>query len=83
MIIPACEFALIGGSSTLNVDEPEGLALDFVEVKETGLIFDTPFGVSPEFAVNCKTEDEWPRCFTCGYCCSTRRFNNTDKSVFA
>jgi len=66
MIIPACEFALIGGSSTLNVDEPEGLALDFVEVKETGLIFDTPFGVSPEFKlVSVYGTDHEKRVLTC------------------
>lgn len=49
MNIPACDFAYIGGSSTLNLEMPEELGLDFIEVKKTGLIFDTPYGKSPEF----------------------------------
>ncbi|MDD2586483.1 MAG: MTAP family purine nucleoside phosphorylase [Syntrophomonadaceae bacterium] len=47
--IPICDFAYIGGSSTLNLEIPESLALDFVEVKQSGLCFDTPYGRSPEF----------------------------------
>lgn len=47
--IPICDFAYIGGSSTLSLEIPESLALDFVEVKQSGLCFDTPYGTSPEF----------------------------------
>lgn len=49
MIVPRCKFAIIGGSSTLNIALPEELYLDYVSVEKTGLIFDTPFGKSPEF----------------------------------
>ncbi|QGT99314.1 Menaquinone via futalosine steps 3 and 5, possible alternative [Candidatus Syntrophocurvum alkaliphilum] len=49
MSIPQCDIAFIGGSSTLNVNIPDELDLDFVEVIDTNLVFETPFGKSPEF----------------------------------
>ena len=49
MLIPQCDFALIGGSSTLNIEIPESLDLDYVELKRRNLIYDTPWGKSPEF----------------------------------
>lgn len=49
MNIPQCDFALIGGSSTLSVNIPEDLGLDNVEIRQSGLFFTTPFGQSPEF----------------------------------
>lgn len=48
MYVPTADFAFIGGSSTLSIEVPEDLNLDYVEVIET-LRFDTPFGISPEF----------------------------------
>lgn len=48
MYVPAVDFAFIGGSSTLSIEVPEDLGLDYVEVLET-LKFETPFGTSPEF----------------------------------
>lgn len=51
MNIPPCEFALIGGSSTLSVSIPKDLGLDFVELKQSGLVFATPYGNSPEFTL--------------------------------
>lgn len=49
MNIPQCNFALIGGSSTLSVQIPEDLGLDYVETRQSGLVFATPYGQSPEF----------------------------------
>jgi 5'-methylthioadenosine phosphorylase len=49
MIIPRCDFAIIGGSSTLSLDFPSALQLNYVRVERTGLLYDTPFGMSPEF----------------------------------
>lgn len=49
MVIPKCDFALIGGSSTLNINLPDELHLDYVRAEKSGLLFDTPFGMSPEF----------------------------------
>jgi 5'-methylthioadenosine phosphorylase len=49
MTVPQCDFALIGGSSTLNIEVPESLGLDYVELKGGNLVFDTPWGKSPEF----------------------------------
>lgn len=48
MYVPAADFAFIGGSSTLSIEIPEDLGLDYVEVLET-LDFETPFGTSPQF----------------------------------
>lgn len=49
MAVPQCDFALIGGSSTLNIELPETLGLDYVQVTEKNLVYDTPWGKSPEF----------------------------------
>lgn len=49
MIIPQAPLALIGGSSTLSIQMPEDLGLDYVKVLKSNLIFETPFGVSPAF----------------------------------
>lgn len=49
MTVPQCDFGLIGGSSTLNIEFPEGLGLDYVELRGRDLVFDTPWGKSPEF----------------------------------
>lgn len=51
MLIPHCNWAFIGGSSTLNLNIPQDLDLDFVRLEESGMIFDTPYGPSPEFMV--------------------------------
>lgn len=49
MHIPPCDFALIGGSSTLSIQIPEDLDLDYVETRQSNLVFATPYGQSPEF----------------------------------
>lgn len=49
MQIPQSHFALIGGSSTLSITFPEDLNLDYVEVLQENLVFETPFGMSPPF----------------------------------
>ncbi|MBO8158432.1 MTAP family purine nucleoside phosphorylase [Thermosyntropha sp.] len=49
MYVPAADFAFIGGSSTLSIEIPEDLNLDYVEVLEKNLKFETPFGISPDF----------------------------------
>ncbi len=49
MDIPKCEIGLIGGSGTLSAEIPEDLGLDYIEVKARNLIFETPYGSSPEF----------------------------------
>lgn len=49
MPVPQCDFALIGGSSTLNIEIPESLGLDYVQVIDKDLVYDTPWGMSPEF----------------------------------
>ncbi|MEN6351513.1 MAG: MTAP family purine nucleoside phosphorylase [Syntrophomonas sp.] len=49
MEIPRCDFGFIGGSSTLSVEIPEALELDFVEIEARDLVFETPYGLSPEF----------------------------------
>ncbi len=62
MKIPAADFGLIGGSSTLSIEIPEQINLDFVEVIEKGLVFPTPYGDSPEFKYLSLTgEDEIKR----------------------
>ncbi|SJZ32452.1 MTAP family purine nucleoside phosphorylase [Selenihalanaerobacter shriftii] len=47
--IPKANYAIIGGSSTYSLRFPEDLSADDVEILEKGLIFDTPYGKSPEF----------------------------------
>lgn len=49
MNIPQCDIGLIGGSSTLSINMPEALGLDNVVVEKAGMVFNTPFGTSPEF----------------------------------
>mgnify|MGYP000879916904 CR=1 FL=1 len=49
MPVPQCDFALIGGSSTLNIDLPESLGLDYVQVADQDLVYSTPWGLSPAF----------------------------------
>jgi 5'-methylthioadenosine phosphorylase len=49
MQVPSCVLGLIGGSSTLSIDFPEALDLDYVVVEARDLIFETPFGSSPAF----------------------------------
>jgi len=49
MIIPQAPLALIGGSSTLSIQIPEDLGLDYVRVIEKDMVFRTPFGDSPAF----------------------------------
>lgn len=64
--IPACDFALIGGSSTLSINLPEELDLDYVEIKDQHLLFSTPFGRSPEFKyLILKTEAGDKRVLSC------------------
>lgn len=66
MMIPQCDFALIGGSSTLNIDLPDDLQLDYVRVEKSNLLFDTPFGRSPEFKLLLvQGETEVKRVLTC------------------
>jgi len=45
--IPQAEFAIIGGSSTFSIEFPEDLHRPDVEVLETGLVFETPYGTGP------------------------------------
>lgn len=47
--IPASDFALIGGSSTLSVNLPEEINLDYVTVLDSDMVFSTPYGLSPRF----------------------------------
>ncbi len=61
MNIPQCDFALIGGSSTLSVQIPEDLDLDYLETRQSGLSFATPYGQSPEFTLLTIHEDEGNR----------------------
>ncbi len=49
MNIPRADFGLIGGSSTLSLEIPEDLGLDFVQIQARDLVFATPHGDSPEF----------------------------------
>ncbi|MEQ8175693.1 MAG: MTAP family purine nucleoside phosphorylase [Syntrophomonadaceae bacterium] len=66
MQVPRCEAALIGGSSTLSIQMPEDLNLDYVDVLEDGLVFSTPFGESPPFKLlRIKHEDERKKVLTC------------------
>jgi 5'-methylthioadenosine phosphorylase len=47
--IPQTDFAIIGGSSMFSISFPEDLKREDVQVLETGLTFETPYGTSPEF----------------------------------
>lgn len=66
MVIPKCDFALIGGSSTLSINLPDELHLDYVKVEKSGLLFDTPFGMSPEFKLlSIKCDKSEKKVLTC------------------
>jgi len=66
MNIPQADFALIGGSSTLSIEFPEALHLDYVRVVQSGLKFATPYGTSPEFKyLFLKGPDGQKRILTC------------------
>lgn len=47
--IPHADFAIIGGSSMFSMQFPEELQRADVEMIQTAMVFDTPFGSSPEF----------------------------------
>lgn len=47
--VPQADFAIIGGSSMFSIQFPEDLNRPDIEMIETGLVFDTPYGESPEF----------------------------------
>ncbi len=49
MDIPNCELAFIGGSSSLSIEVPEELNLDYIQVLDKKMVFSTPYGSSPEF----------------------------------
>lgn len=61
MAVTQCDLAFIGGSSTLNMNIPEDLQLDYVHQETSGLVFETPFGTSPEFMVLLIDSDQGPR----------------------
>ena len=64
--IPKCDFALIGGSSTLSVNLPEEINLEYAEVQDTNLVYTTPFGLSPQFKyMILKTDDGDKRVLSC------------------
>ncbi len=47
--IPHADFGVCGGSGSLSFDFPRALADQRVNVLGEGLVFDTPFGLSPAF----------------------------------
>ncbi|MGE5371205.1 MAG: MTAP family purine nucleoside phosphorylase [Solirubrobacterales bacterium] len=49
MEIPKAEVGIIGGSSTLSIDFPGELDLDWARMIEKDLVFNTPYGMSPAF----------------------------------
>lgn len=49
--VPACDWAVIGGSGTFSLAFPEEAGDKEVRVIEEGLVFETPFGQSPPFTV--------------------------------
>ncbi|MGE5403556.1 MAG: phosphorylase [Candidatus Saccharibacteria bacterium] len=49
MQVPAAEVAIIGGSTTFNLDFPQELDLPYVKVLAQDLVFTTPYGDSPSF----------------------------------
>lgn len=59
--IPTCELAFIGGSSTLDIDLPGALELDYVQCLEPELVFETPFGTSPPFQLLLLEGPQGPR----------------------
>lgn len=51
MQVPSSDLGLIGGSSTLSIEIPDDLGLDGVKTEESGLRFQTPYGISPDFCL--------------------------------
>lgn len=49
--IPRASMAIIGGSGTLSIDFPGALGRDDVEILKRDLVFDTPYGTTPPFAL--------------------------------
>lgn len=49
--VPAAQFALIGGSATAPIGFPDEPGDSRVRVLESDLVFETPFGASPPFAL--------------------------------
>lgn len=49
--VPKVKFAIIGGSGTFAINFPESLDFARIEIEENRLIFDTPYGRSPEFKI--------------------------------
>jgi 5'-methylthioadenosine phosphorylase len=47
--IPDADFAIIGGSSMFSIQFPEDLQRTDIEMLQTAMVFETPFGPSPEF----------------------------------
>lgn len=47
--IPKAQFGICGGSGSLSFDFPSALGDERVTVLASGLVFETPFGQSPEF----------------------------------
>ena len=50
-IIPPCEIAVIGGSSTFSIQFPGELPSFQGEILEDNLVIDTPYGESPPFVI--------------------------------
>lgn len=66
MEIPQCDLAFIGGSSTLDLNIPDDLNLDYVTLEAADLVYETPYGSSPEFMVlQVEKEKETRRVLTC------------------
>ncbi|WP_246142907.1 MTAP family purine nucleoside phosphorylase [Pasteuria penetrans] len=49
--VPVVSCAIIGGSSTFSMDFPSDLSHSEIEMLETGLVVDTPYGASPDLDV--------------------------------
>lgn len=49
MEIPRVDYAIIGGSSTFSIRFPEDLKREDTEVLARNLVFETPYGESPQF----------------------------------
>ena len=47
--VPPALFAIIGGSGTFSIDFPEDLNFGQTRLLSAGMVFDTPYGVSPPF----------------------------------
>ncbi len=49
--VPKAKYAVIGGSSTYSIEFPEDVGYPGVEILERRLVFETPYGESPEFTL--------------------------------